>query len=196
MTKATATVAAMVTILTAGSALRIDAASNPELVVVVHVTDYAHISSRELAAAERVAARVYAAAGVRAIWTDGAERTPQPDRAFHIDVSLLSRDMVVQKCQTEGIEEGVFGRAASATKRAYIFYNRIVDRSVHTRVDVSRLLGMVLAHEIGHVLLPADSHSASGIMRGTWEGRIVNVPNFTDDQGAAIRSLLAAVHAN
>ena len=196
MAKRAAGVATMVAIFTAGAALNTDAAPNPELVVVLHVTDYAHVPPRELAAAERVATQVYTAAGVQVVWTDGAARTAQSDGAFHVDVSVLSRDMVVQKCQSQGIPEGVFGRAARGTKRAYIFYNRIVDHAVHTRVDATRLFGMALAHEIGHILLPADSHSPSGIMRATWEGRIVNVPGFTDEQGATIRRLLVSANAN
>ena len=52
----------------------------------------------------------------------------------------------------------------------------------------------LLAHEIGHVLLPDHSHSPVGIMRATWEDRIVNVPGFTDEQGATMRALLAAAN--
>ncbi len=34
----------------------------------------------------------------------------------------------------------------------------------------SALLGHVLAHEIGHLLLQSNSHSISGIMSGRWAG--------------------------
>ena len=189
-----ARVAAMVAIFTAGAVSHRDAAPNPELVVVLHVTDHAHIPPRRLAAAERVATQVYAAAGVQVVWTDGAAQIAQPDGAFHVDVSFLSRDMVARKCQSAGLAEGVFGSAARSTRRAYLFYNRIVDEAVRTRVDIARLLGIFLAHEIGHILLGADSHSPSGIMRATWKERIVTVPGFTDEQGSTMRGLWAGAN--
>jgi hypothetical protein len=192
MAKTAAQVVAMVAVMTAGAALRSDAAPNPELVVVLHVTDYAHVPPRELAAAERVATQVYAAAGVHVVWTDGAARTAQPDGAFHVDVWVLSRDMVAKKCQSDGTAEGVFGKASRQTRRAYIFYNRLADHAARTDGFVSRLLGAVLTHEVGHVLLGAEGHSPSGIMRATWEGRVVNAPGFTIEQGMTMRTLLAA----
>jgi hypothetical protein len=45
----------------------------------------------------------------------------------------------------------------------------------------------VVAHELGHVLLPAGSHSDSGIMNGRtnlW-GKIAH--EFTPEEGEAIR---------
>jgi hypothetical protein len=199
MAKTAAGVAAMVAILTIGAALQTDAAPNPELgvlVVVLHVTDYAHVPPRELAVAERVATQVYAAVGVHVVWTDGAARTAQPDGAFHVDVLVLSRDMVARKCQISSMVEGVFGTASHQARRAYIFYNRLTDHAARTNVGVSRLLGMVLTHEVGHVLLGADSHSPSGIMHADWYGRIVDVPGFTAEQGTTMRSLLATATAN
>ena len=85
----------------------------------------------------------------------------------------------------------VFGRASRPIRRAYIFYDRILDHARLTGSNVARLLGAVIAHEVGHLLLPAFSHSPTGIMRAHWGGRIVRVPDFTVDQGMTIRTLLA-----
>src|SRR5689334_15085747 len=38
-------------------------------------------------------------------------------------------------------------------------------------VPPSVVLGTVLAHEIGHLLLGRNSHSATGIMRARWQSR-------------------------
>jgi hypothetical protein len=195
MARTAAGVVAMVAVLTVGLAARIDAARGPEVVVVLHLTDDAHISGRELAGAEEQATVVYHAAGVRAVWTDGHASTAEPDGAFHVDVVLLSKEQVVEKCQLEEVAEQVFGRASRPDRRAYIFYNRIFDHARLTRSSVARLLGAVIAHEVGHLLLPAFSHSPLGIMRAHWEGRLVHVPSFTADQGTTIRTMLAAASA-
>jgi hypothetical protein len=33
------------------------------------------------------------------------------------------------------------------------------------------LMGLVIAHELGHLLLPFGAHSDEGVMRGRWEVR-------------------------
>jgi hypothetical protein len=56
---------------------------------------------------------------------------------------------------------------------------------------VGELLGLVLAHEIGHVLLPENSHSAVGIMKpGFGVGKDVGL-RFTAAQGHSIRQTLS-----
>ena len=203
MTKATATVAAMVVLVAATAGGRLDAAplagqdAAPVAgqIVVVHVTDYRGIAPRALGSAEQLAAKVYRAIGVQVIWVDDQVETSQPDGSFHVQVVLLSREMTAMKCQQDGVSGNAFGIATKAGGRAYIFYDRIADH-VAGRFDVSRPLAVVLAHEIGHLLLPAYGHSPLGIMRADWEGSLARVPNFTNEQGAAIRGLLTAVHAN
>jgi hypothetical protein len=183
-------------VLIAGAAPRMAAASGPESVVVLHVADYAHVSRGVLTEAEQLAAEVYRKAGVRAVWTDGAAATAQPDGAFHVNVVLLSKDMVVKKSQSDGIPEQVLGRAARPTRRAYIFYDRVAYHAKLTGSGVPVLLGAVIAHEVGHLVLPGYSHSHSGIMRASWEVPLVRVPGFTSDQGTTIRSLLARASRN
>ena len=83
------------------------------------------------------------------------------------------------------------GSASRPTKRAHIFYDHILNHARLTGCIVSRLLGAVMTHEVGHLLLPAFSHSPSGIMRARWDECIVRVPDFTVEQGM-MRALLAA----
>jgi hypothetical protein len=40
-----------------------------------------------------------------------------------------------------------------------------------TRGDDIDLMSLVIAHEIGHLLLPYGSHSETGVMRSRWEVR-------------------------
>jgi hypothetical protein len=190
------TMAGLVAMLIAGGAPRTAVASGIEHVLVLHVTDYRHVSRDVLTEAEQLASKVYRKAGVRTVWTDGAAATAQPDGAFHVDVLLLSKNMVVQKSQLDGIPEQVLGRAARPTRRAYIFYDRVAYHAKLTGSGVAVLLGAVIAHEVGHLLLPVFSHSPSGIMSANWEAFIVRLPGFTADQGTTIRTLLAAARPN
>jgi hypothetical protein len=197
MARTTAGLVGMVVVLIVGVAARIDAAAAPDSVVVFHVTNAAHVPADDLAEAEQVATRVYAHVGVRAVWTDDTVSAAQPDGAFHADVLLMSKEMATRKSQLDGLDdEHVFGAASRPLRRAYIFYNRIADHARLTVSNFALLLGMVIAHEVGHLLLPASSHSAAGIMCAKWQRRIARLPTFTGDQGTTIRQLLAAGSGN
>jgi len=154
--------------------------------VVLHVRDYQKVSPRRLVQAESLAARVYGGIGVRLLWTDGNAREAPADGNFHLDVVILTEAMT-----TVGLADPLaFGKASRITKRASIFYARIVEHARHTKSDPDRALALVLAHEIGHMLLPEDGHTESGLMQACWTRRVVTIPPFLPAQAIAIRAKL------
>jgi len=154
--------------------------------VVAHVRDYQQVPAGELAAAQQVASHVYEKIGVRLAWT-GRSRVDESAGSLHVDVVILDSAMTTRN----NPEPKAFGDASHATRRAYIYYRRILDYARQTQSDPVRALALVFAHELGHVLLPEYSHSPSGLMRGSWEGRLVYVPPFSATQAEAIRATLA-----
>jgi hypothetical protein len=84
---------------------------------------------------------------------------------------------------------------------AYAFYRRIADLAEHNGADVARLLGHVIAHEIGHLLLPCDSHSARGLMRAEWdcaqfEDMVKGLLAFAPEQADLIRTRVRALQSS
>ncbi len=82
-------------------------------------------------------------------------------------------------------------------KLAYVFYDRILVYSAELGLDASQMLGHVMAHELGHLLLPYGAHSLTGIMRPAWDRPQVNgatsgTLTFTSDQAELIRTRLLA----
>jgi hypothetical protein len=61
---------------------------------------------------------------------------------------------------------GIAGSQGGEAK-AFLFYDRMVALRTHAR-PLPSIVGRVLAHEIVHVLLPDQSHSDFGLMRGQW----------------------------
>jgi hypothetical protein len=49
-----------------------------------------------------------------------------------------------------------------------IFYDRVKQWAETFHASVNQVLGHVMAHEIGHLLLRTQQHSSAGIMRGQW----------------------------
>jgi hypothetical protein len=154
--------------------------------VILHVTDYAHVPGRTLETAERIASRAYADIGVPVRWVDGSAGTAARDGAVHLDVVILTPEMTTHRLAPPD----ALGQGRRESRRASIYYGHVVDYASRTRGDVDQVLALALAHEVGHMLLPEYSHSPSGLMRATWKGRIVGVPGFLPAQAAAIRTQL------
>jgi hypothetical protein len=87
---------------------------------------------------------------------------------------------------------GALGFAPHATNRAYIFGDRIASLVTSGRRDFEVILGRVLAHELGHLLLPGQGHSNAGLMRKQVDFRSAKVMGFTDEQRQSIQTLLAS----
>jgi hypothetical protein len=161
--------------------------------IVFHLSVSAKVSAKELATARSEVGRVYDRIGVAVEWAEGFAPVPAPpDEALHLDVVLISKVM-----GEPGDElPTTFGRASRYARRAYIHYWRISEHALLTRVEPARLLATVIAHEVGHMLLPDYSHSSRGLMQARWPGRVVEVPRFLPWQGEAIRSFLIDSAAN
>ena len=172
------------TLLTAGQA---PAAQEEARTLVLHVDNYARVPPTALARAEREAARVYDAAGVRTLWVHGDDEADARDAGGkHLRVLLLGTEMTNRKAGMERIGPDVLGRAARQTGRAYIFTQRVVETALLSGRDSELMLGRVMAHEIGHLLLNAGSHSRSGIMKDHVSLLNRALPTFTTPQAAEI----------
>lgn len=173
-----------------------DDAARP--VLIVHVDDRAGVPPRELAAAKVVVERTFRAAGVAIAWAEGRfpvslrePRTHLP-RGRHLAVMLLNSS----ESSTRGAVGCALGFAAPRHSLAYAFYNRIVEASRTRPVDVTVVLARVIAHEIGHVLLPPHSHARYGIMRADLDPGVSNPDRFTAEQARAIRARMAGESAD
>ncbi|HUR32544.1 MAG TPA: hypothetical protein VM032_02035 [Vicinamibacterales bacterium] len=189
MAKRQAKAAMAATILAGVMVGDVAAAAPPELItVVVHVKDCERVPARELAAAKQLASDVYEQIGVQLLWTDGASALAPSDGLRHVDLFILDAAMTAR----HNSDPVVFGQAGHLTGRAYIYYPRILAYAIRSNSEPARVLALVFAHELGHVLLPAYSHGPTGLMRAAWEGRIVAVPAFDPPQADTIRATLTA----
>ena len=184
------------TLFTAGQTL---AAQDYPTVVVVHVDNHARIPPDQLERSGLEVTRIYERAGIHMIWVEGdgqadpasTELDGRP-AAVHVRVLLLSRDMAISKIARERIPANVVGRAAGPTGRAYILTHRVAELTARNRWDFDLVLARVIAHEVGHLLLPPNSHSTSGIMRETLDISPGRSETFTGAQRKAMLSALTA----
>jgi hypothetical protein len=85
------------------------------------------------------------------------------------------------------------GFAAPGTQVATIHYGRVIESAGGESHRRGLILGHVIAHELGHLLLGQTSHSATGLMLArldvplAGQGRLL----FTEEQGEVIRGAVS-----
>jgi len=115
-----------------------------------------------LVRAQSETARIYAAVGVRLGWTDLSPELPRLTMMIMSDSNLAR-----QKGAADAV--GAAPAADQGTGRvAYAFYVRIEALAQRHGIDVAKVLGIVVAHEIGHLLMARGAHSSAGILSGRW----------------------------
>lgn len=184
------TAAAVATTLFSGA--KAFAAQDEQMTVVLHVSDYAHLSPSDLKGAEDEATRIYRTADIKMVWVNpGATASEEYGAALHLNVLLLNREMAQRKIDVGHIGPSVLGNATHATARAYIFCHRIAAAADAYLPDFRIALGRVLAHEVAHLVLPVHSHSGFGIMRAVPD-LYGTPPQFSRDQVATIHQTITA----
>lgn len=129
--------------------------------VPIHLVNEAAVPPRVLAAAQREAVYILKSLCVHLGWT--AE--PETDAIeMRITAAPIGPD----------IPNGALGITfldPIGTNRGTVFFSRVraVERTYGRLVNLEGLLGCVLAHEIGHLLLGSRTHSREGIMVANFE---------------------------
>jgi hypothetical protein len=190
--KLTTALAVSATLLTARAATA--AGASDRAAIVLHVDDFSGLLPQDVDAAVTMARRVFMEAGIHTVWVFGGNRKPPIIGALHLKVIVLSKEMAEQKIASDGVQGNVLGQAAKDCGRAYIYSHRIAELAARNQRRVGELLGWVIAHEVGHLALPGNGHSPSGIMRSALDLRAAALPAFTLDQIAALRQRVASAN--
>ena len=161
--------------------------------LVVLVDDRVGVPTRDLAVAKRQVEEIFADAGVSIVWRE--DRFPASIMPA-ITGDLAARQAAVMLINNSddplpGASGCTLGFAAKRPAVAYAYHNRIVEQASLNAIDARVLLGRVIAHELGHVLLPPNTHSRRGIMRANIDLGFENPDRFTRDQAGLIRAILA-----
>jgi len=189
------------------------AQTNPEHspVLMIYVRNYAGLEPDALSEAEDVARSIYQKAGVETRWAEivlpkqaglSNSNVQIPFTKADIQLNILPREMSVRY----GLPENVTGLAPGSgpdRNMILLFADRIEalylglikayrtgDFDAH--VSKGQILGYMIAHELGHILLNMEEHTAHGMMCGKWsfaEFREISqgLLLFTSDQAELIR---------
>jgi hypothetical protein len=176
----------------------------PEAPVTVAVHNQAGVSSSTLLQAERTASSIFKQAGVDVDWANcglpaEALRIASSCRVIQFPKHL---QLVIAR-RSKNLTDSVLGISFLAEDGTGCYSDVFFEpaEELHERfrfnVDLGTLLGHVVAHEIAHLLLGTNAHSATGIMRPHWNERDLADAGkgallFTRAQGQTMREKVAA----
>jgi hypothetical protein len=167
----------------------------PTVTVAIH--DHVGVSAEALAEAERTAKDIFRDVGlsVELVECEPAEKA-QIEQACrrtqfpsHLQLTIAERStsLVDSILGVAYVDENGTGCYSD------VFFEPTEEVHEQAYVRVGVLLGHVMAHEIAHLLLGTNSHSATGIMRAHWSSQDLEKASkhallFTEAQGRRMRA--------
>jgi hypothetical protein len=125
--------------------------------------------------------RIFADAGITVRWSDTAPR-------FTVTIVGQALGYATATSPVMGVAQ-----RTPAGSSVRVFFKQVQDFARTYHVDVSTLVAYVIAHEVGHLLLPATPHSPTGLMQAEWHRAVIRDAargslTFTETQAARIRA--------
>jgi hypothetical protein len=148
--------------------------------VTVQIRDYARVKPKSLAKAKEIATRMYRRAGIGLEWlgdvaedSRGAHDVPRVDEwrtpAAQLTIDIVTASIAKRRGYSADVvgfvtvpPEGGMGRIG------YVVYERIKDVAAGGQSSTGEILGIIIAHDIGRLILGAGSGTFSGVMTRTW----------------------------
>ena len=159
------------------------------------------VPAADLAAARQDAEAVLERAGVTVVWADCWVGDRQPVSAparcqepIGGDIVLrLQKAAVADRSKFVSMGFALVGTTGAAPFLATVYVDRVESVARGAGIDPRRVLGLALAHEIGHVLLNSNRHAPSGLMRSDWSRNELRRTDtaawqFLDGEAVHIRS--------
>jgi hypothetical protein len=158
------------------------------------------VADADLSAALKIAGTVLQRVGLQAMWQDCTVGNPNRNSSG-CDMQTTRIDLVLYlvarlEAHASNVDRRALGyslipRNGERATMAYVSYARV--RTVLSVFRAEELLGLAVAHEIGHLLLGTNRHSNSGLMRAPWRNKDLDSGDweeftFTSEQAERLRA--------
>jgi hypothetical protein len=200
------TTAATAVVLMAMTTVHAD--RRPQATLTVRLYNTAGIPADQVLAARQSAAAILEDTGVAVVFRHCGRAVPG-EPADACDQSLKPSEVVVRiidaPASNPSLDPEAFGLSyvVERTNRGWlatVFADRTARAAARVRGDAGVLLGRVIAHEVGHLLLGVSYHGHAGLMRAQWPDAMLTRTGdawlFSLGEAARIHRALTASAAN
>jgi hypothetical protein len=174
-------------------------------VLVFRLINSACVPIKVIEDAKRHVQRIYGESGIQIEWMESGEPSTASHERKHLTLTmtLVSESLATPMGQREAATGFAISNDGKGARVAYVFVERI-ERQADRVSDLrpinkphaqGLILGLVIAHEAGHLMLPHGAHTLRGIMRATMD--VVSVDQalrgnllFSADQRRSIQTAL------
>lgn len=175
------------------------AGNSGELTLTVLVYNYAKLSAYELENSMALAQEIFRNGGISTKWVECAAvqesrrglGCPEILAASDVVLNIVSSVPLGSANRAEAMGSAVHDEEGHPATIAYVFPRRM-KQIVPVGCRCFEVLGHVMAHEVGHLLLGVGSHSKTGIMKAQWTvGELTLRPGsvtFTPEQAQRINN--------
>jgi hypothetical protein len=187
-------------------ALAVGLGADREIDLTVRLYNTASIPTPELVGARRTAESILSDAELNVMFRHCGRPARTDDPATPCDSSLQPSEVVVRIIAAPEFNTSLDPEAYGVTYvvketnrgwLATVFSDRIEQAATRVGVDPGTLLGRVMAHEVGHLLLGRGYHGEAGVMRAEWSddrlGRPGDAWRFSRIEAAKIHGVLISI---
>ena len=129
------------------------------VIVSLRLFNISTASPATIEQAQRAVAQIYAAIGVAVEWN--------ADRSALLLIVRNEEPGDLRRAAQPILGAAIHTEAGSPV--AYVFYRRAVSEADRHGISRAIVLASAMAHEVGHLLLPAYGHARDGLMRACWD---------------------------
>jgi hypothetical protein len=141
--------------------------------ITVQIYNYSPASPEIVARAEHEAGRILSAAGLQPVWLECPVKPPSSESPGPCQKAQAATDLrlrILPASVQNKFQDSVFGFAVHpALASVYYDYAQRRAKVDDAEFELPVILGGVMAHELGHLLLGSDGHSDTGIMQPRWD---------------------------
>jgi hypothetical protein len=190
----------MVACLTTASASGANAGT-----ITVRIYNSAQVPAPTLVAARRTAEAMFRDTGLKVIFrpcgrqsslADPIDPCSEPRQPAELIVRVIDAPVFNPQLHPEAFGVAYVVEETNRGWLATVFSDRIGRAAPRLGVGADTLLGLVIAHEVGHLLLGVGYHGETGVMRAEWPAQLLGGARgqwrFSRREAAAMRQAAIA----
>jgi hypothetical protein len=139
--------------------------------MVIDLINSAGVPARNLEQAKRRASRILITTGTTILWRTNPEDVQGPIAGPARAMLNYAVRLKIVSVAPRGVPNRTLAYSLPSVRigaNITIFYDRVERISQDVEIDTGSMLGLVIAHELGHIILRSTKHSPTGIMKSPW----------------------------